>query len=398
MLNHYQNVCWADNKPSVPPRDGPDGGPDGRGPIPPQPLATPGVSTAPYPAPRHCVRRRQNEPAAALRGRFHGIVVTNQRLCREHYRLTLHVAAFPPSDPGQFIQILCPRAPGAADLPNAVDDGALQAKQWRLGSRPPRFTDPFLTADRPYLRRPYSIAGRRDASTVTKAAGPRTELDIMYRVIGRATRQLEKLTPGDEVSLLGPLGHGFIRSDHLRRALLIGGGVGVPPILYLAERLASWGIAAVAFIGVQRADLLPLTLIADHPPATDHPIERPCLMEFARHGISSILTTDDGSLGIPGRVTTALRTYLLAHRQFDASSGVPELFCCGPTAMMRAVSQVAAEFSLPCQAALEQPMACGMGTCQSCVMKYRPPGALDWVYKLTCTDGPVFHTADIIWS
>jgi dihydroorotate dehydrogenase electron transfer subunit len=125
--------------------------------------------------------------------------------------------------------------------------------------------------------------------------------------------------------------------------------------------------------------------------------------EFATCGYPTVVTTDDGSLGMRGFVTQALRGFLAktiaGSRTPHADRAGMVVFCCGPTAMMKATAALCAELGVRCQVSLEQPMACGMGTCQSCVVRWRPAGTADerWVYKLTCTDGPVFEACEIVW-
>ncbi|MGC8560310.1 MAG: dihydroorotate dehydrogenase electron transfer subunit [Phycisphaerae bacterium] len=309
------------------------------------------------------------------RGMFTARVEQNIPLCEEHYRLVLKVKEFPPSCPGQFIELHT-----RTDVP----EPAYRITEWELGTRPAQLGGEEFRVPAPLLRRPYSIA----AHTVDGAV---STVEIIYRVIGKMTRSMEMLRPGDPVSVLGPLGRGFDISHGTPRVILAGGGVGIPPMLYLAERLAKANIPTMALVGVQRKDLLPLRVI-DGGPST-LPVPKPCIEEFARHGIASIVTTDDGSLGVPGRIIAALDTVLMEH----AEPGVV-VCCCGPTRMMQATAACAEAHGVTCLASLEQPMACGMGTCQSCIVKFKPPGGTDWVYRLTCTDGPVFNTRDIIWN
>ncbi|MGC8624312.1 MAG: dihydroorotate dehydrogenase electron transfer subunit [Phycisphaerae bacterium] len=323
-------------------------------------------------------------PILRKRGEFAATVVMNQLLCRAHYRLTLRVKHFPPSEPGQFVQVLCSPATVSELSPLApfAETMELRELSWELGLPPPRFHEPYLLGSQPFLRRPFSLAGRRDDPT----AGY-TDIDLIYRVIGKATGRMQALQTGDSISILGPLGKEFPMPADMGLALLVGGGVGIPPMIYLAEKLQRLGIKALAFIGAQRADLMPLEITG---PVTVDPTLN--VHEFARYDLPCIVATDDGSLGHKGLVTEALEAYA---RQGLGAGGV--IFCCGPTPMMRATAGVAARVHLPCYVSLEQPMACGMGTCQSCVIKYRPAGTEDWVYKLACTDGPVFNAADILW-
>ena len=295
--------------------------------------------------------------------------------------MTLRIAKFPPSEPGQFVQVLCAPADVGGDG-KAADSFENHEVCWAPGTPPPHFDEPYLLEAQPYLRRPFSIAGRRD----DPHAGY-TDIDLIYRVIGKATGRMQSLAAGASVSILGPLGNAFPVPKEMERALLVGGGVGIPPMIYLAEKLHHLHIESTAFIGAQRADLIPLKLtgaIGTEPTLHVH--------EFAQYHIPTVVSTDDGSSGNKGFVTHALERHAARYQPAKAV-----VFCCGPTPMMRATAEVAARLSLQCYASLEQPMACGMGTCQSCVIKYRPAGAADWVYKLTCTDGPVFATTDILW-
>lgn len=309
------------------------------------------------------------------RGIFSARLREQHRLCTEHYRLTLEIAEFPSSAPGQFVELQLP------ELGLATDH---LVHEWSPQDRAPAFSDPYLQKSLPFLRRPYSIAGRRDH-------GGHSEISVIYRVIGKFTSALERLRAGAEISVLGPLGNGFAVPQDVPRVILVGGGVGIPPMLYLAEDLAKRHIPTMALIGVQRRDLLPLRIIGDGPSTL--PVPLPCIEEFARWQIPAIITTDDGSLGVRGRVTEALDFVL---QQLARPKVL--VCCCGPTAMMRATAAVAAHHQVDCMASLEQPMACGMGTCQSCVVKYKLPESGEWCYKLTCTDGPVFNCRDIIWN
>lgn len=309
------------------------------------------------------------------RGIFTARVEKNVQLCDEHFRLELKIDHFPPSIPGQFVELHTSQ--GGPALTGSI-------VEWSAEKRPPRFHGDEFATPIPLLRRPYSIAAHR-------VNGKVSSIDVIYRVIGKMTRTMEALDPGDQISVLGPLGRGFDIPPETRRVILVGGGVGIPPMLYLGERLAAGRIPTMALIGVQKKQLLPLRMINFGPSA--HPVPLPCIEEFAVHGIPSIVTTDDGSLGVQGRITEALDAVL------DEIAGPGVLVCCcGPTRMMQATAACAEAHGVKCLASLEQPMACGMGTCQSCIIKFKPAGSADWVYRLTCTDGPVFDTRDIIWN
>jgi dihydroorotate dehydrogenase electron transfer subunit len=303
------------------------------------------------------------------RDQFFATVASNTPLCREHYKLVLRVDRFPLTDPGQFVQVSCRNEPPAEEIEH----------DWQPGQAL-TFSDPDLLAPQATLRRPFSLAGRRDI-----AGG--VELDLIHRVVGIGTDWLSRLSPGDTVDVLGPLGNRFFLPKENETALLVGGGVGIPPMLYLATRLK--GRNAVAFAGALTKDLLPLTLRND----AQFPIG-----EFAEHGVKSVITTDDGSVGTKGFVTHALEAYL------DQNRSPAIIYTCGPEPMMKAVANISLARNIPCQIAVERAMACGMGTCQSCCIKVKKPDAAapplpgsDWCYRLACTDGPVFYATQLLW-
>lgn len=316
------------------------------------------------------------------RGQFESRVAANVPLCREHYRLVLSLPNFAPTQPGQFVQLAC----RAMDR----DYGAERDWDWpESGGRIDGGAE--LRAPLAYLRRPFSLAGRRDTP-----AG--VELEFIHRVVGIGTQWLSELEPGDRVDLIGPLGNRFALPGEDESAILVGGGVGIPPMIYLAEKLA--GRKPVAFSGAVSRDLLPLTILDDVPPPGPDSCEpRMSVAEFARHGIASVISTDDGSYGFGGYVTQALEKYL------DSSRGARAVvYTCGPEPMMKRVARIAADRGLECQVAVERAMACGMGTCQSCCIRVRKPDPAavplpgsDWCWRLACTDGPIFPGAALLW-
>jgi dihydroorotate dehydrogenase electron transfer subunit len=315
-----------------------------------------------------------------LRSVFTATVVANVPPCREHFKLVLRVSNFPSTQPGQFIQI------AGSDLPEVSKGEVVAVHEWEEG-KPPHLRDPELSQSTALLRRPFSLAGRRD--------GPEgAEIDIIHRVVGISTHYFSTLRPGDTVSVLGPLGNAFALPAAKEIALLVGGGVGIPPMIYLGARLA--GRPAIAFSGALTRNLLPLTIQSG-------PYE---VEEFSRHGIPTILTTDDGSYGFQGFVTQALEAFLDRQLAAELSAGdlKPVIYTCGPEPMMKRVADIALARNIECQIAVERAMACGMGTCQSCCIKVKKPHPAApplpgkaWCYRLACTDGPVFSAAQLLW-
>jgi dihydroorotate dehydrogenase electron transfer subunit len=236
------------------------------------------------------------------------------------------------------------------------------------------------------LRRPFSLAGRRDMPAGQVA------LEIIYRTIGAGTHWLSRAPVGTPLSVLGPLGNGFRTWPDKPLAALVGGGVGIPPMLYQAEALKAAGKGVVAFNGVRTARLLPLTLAGEKPDENGRAVN--CVEEFTRLGIPAVVATDDGTCGVGGVVSESLRDWLELHTE---RLGDVVVYTCGPDPMMRAVSQLCLALGVECQLAMERKMACGMGTCQSCVIKIRDDSDRGWSYKLCCSDGPVFDAAQVIW-
>ncbi len=318
--------------------------------------------------------------ASTARGSFLAVVRQNIPLCREHFRLVLELEHFPQTSPGQFVQLSC------RDVSLASDVG--EEFEW-TDERRPQLQAEELTHPVAMLRRPFSLAGRRDR-------GSNTEIDIIHRVVGIGTDFLAHLKEDDEVGVLGPLGNKFTLPKENQEAILVGGGVGIPPMLYLAEKLS--GKRAVAFAGALTRDLLPLTIVDPEARGLDDIRALSDIAEFAKHGVRSVITTDDGIYGFRGFVTQALERYL------DEAKPNAVIYTCGPEPMMKRVADIALARGIECQIAVERAMACGMGTCQSCCIKVKKPDpnqpplvGRDWCYRLACTDGPVFRASDLLW-
>jgi dihydroorotate dehydrogenase electron transfer subunit len=292
-------------------------------------------------------------------------------ICREHFRLTLSISGFPAASAGQFVH-LCPAA-------------APIREDAQSESHSPGVIDLKI----PMLRRAYSIAGLRRISG-------KVEIDVIFRVVGTATRWMETLHAGDTLSLLGPLGNAFPISDSKPTAWLIAGGVGLPPMLWLAEALAAAGKKVVAFCGAQRKDLLALTI--DDQTKLDKSAKSPALAagEFAAWRTPVVVSTDDGSLGFHGYVPSAMRAHFAAVPPDPASLVV---YTCGPEPMMHAVADFAVSRNIEAYLCMERNMACGTGMCQSCVVPVADSADPDgWSYKLCCTDGPIFSAETILWQ
>jgi dihydroorotate dehydrogenase electron transfer subunit len=211
------------------------------------------------------------------------------------------------------------------------------------------------------LRRPFSVF-RADARTVT----------ILYKTVGRGTEALSQVTPGEVVSILGPLGRGFPRVLSRTLPVLVAGGYGVAPLVFLASRSATRGVVFIGAAGA--ADVL-------------------CVEEFEKLGWAVRVATEDGSLGETGRVTVALDAWLARER----ADIIPEFFACGPDGMLKAVSDRAIEGSWKAWLSLDKHMGCGMGACLACVQRVRAEdGSASWAR--VCREGPVFECREIVWN
>lgn len=295
--------------------------------------------------------------------------VANRRLCRDHYRLTFRLPMFPPARAGQFVHI-CPE-------PRSDDTSETGRDQWAS------------ELNLPMLRRAFSIAGLR-------RSGVGVEVDVIYRVVGTATRWMESLRVSDPVSLLGPMGNCFPISDRKPVAWLVAGGVGLPPMLWLAAALLETAKNVIAFCGAQTHDLLALTLDPTAQPDPSAKTATPSAKEFTESGANMVISTDDGSLGFRGYVGSAMAAY---HQANPLDPNELVVYTCGPEPMIRFVAEYCVARRIECYVCVERNMACGTGICQSCVVPVRdisdPEG---WSYRLCCIDGPIFEARDILWE
>ncbi len=296
-------------------------------------------------------------------------------LCREHLRLTLRVDSLFSAAPGQFVHI---NPISSSDEGYSSHDGDSWAPS----------TSWIANLSSPMLRRAFSIAGLRRVNG-------HTELDVIFRVVGKGTRWMASLSPNDEVSLLGPLGNEFdIRADR-SSAWLVAGGVGLPPMLWLADALSHTETKGIAFCGAQTSELLALTLDEQSPPSVDARHATPSAAEFNQCDTPVVISTDDGSLGFHGHIGAAMTAYHLANP-------IPPdeliVYTCGPERMMEFVARYCVQRGITCLVCMERAMACGTGMCQSCVVPMRDAESGEWRYRLCCTEGPVFPAEQIIWG
>ena len=208
------------------------------------------------------------------------------------------------------------------------------------------------------LRRPISVC-------MVQEDEPQDTARVVFEVRGEGTKWLAQRQVGDKVNGLGPLGNGFTVTPN-DRLLLVGGGIGVPPLLGQAAFTAKNSPAVLGFRSADRAMLVE---------------------DYRDYCEAVYLCSDDGSLGRHGFVDAQLKDILEKDKNFTA------VLACGPKPMLKNVAKVAAEYGVPCQVSLEERMACGVGACLGCAVQMA-----DGTMKHVCKDGPVFDAKEVDWN
>lgn len=218
----------------------------------------------------------------------------------------------------------------------------------------------------PLFRRAYSILSAH-----------RQEAEVLYKVTGTGTRLLSRRARGESVSVVGPLGNSFTPPGPAEEAVMVAGGVGLPPVLRWLESLKDAGVARERMVLLYGARDAAELVLRDRVQAT---------------GVRVEYATDDGSLGYHGRITDLLPK---EHQVAAARQARVRYYACGPGAMLAACSKFTEASGVPGELALETPMPCGTGICLGCVVACRD--GKDVVFKRTCIDGPIFSAGDVVW-
>jgi len=200
-------------------------------------------------------------------------------------------------------------------------------------------------------------------------------LRLGYEVRGKGTDWMASRKPGDAISLLGALGNGFTVEEG-KSALLVGGGIGIYPLLSAGKACIAAGGKAEAAFGFRNVSLIN------------------SLELFESRGVKTNVITDDGSNGRKGFVTEIVKEKL-------AAGGIDVVYVCGPRGMMAAVAALCEEAGVRCEVSMEERMGCGVGACLACVCKTMfvdNAGVVGEQYKRVCVDGPVFDSKEIIWK
>lgn len=273
-------------------------------------------------------------------------ILANEEIAQSLWRLRLEAPAIATSvKPGQFVML---RQPGARD---------------------------------PLLGRPLAIYRAENDC-----------IDVIYAVVGKGTRLMAALLPGNSIEVWGPLGNGWNLKDFQPEVtqVLVAGGIGQTPMYLLANQLLQSGAKRVCLCMGSR-DAAHLSCTEDFA----------SLSSAFGNRLEVRIATDDGSVGHHGFVTDLLENTLeeVPPVAGGASGEVPaRVYACGPGPMLRRVAEIAQKRGIPCQVSLETPMACGMGICFTCVTKCKADNADGWDYCRTCTEGPVFDAAQLVWD
>jgi dihydroorotate dehydrogenase electron transfer subunit len=222
--------------------------------------------------------------------------------------------------------------------------------------KPGQFVHLRLPSTDVYFRRAFSVA-----ATFPK----KKEIEVIFKIFGRGTKILGGLEQGDHVDMMGPLGKSFTLPEKSDKVIMVAGGVGFPPLMFLAEEMIEHGYnpKSIEFFygGRSGKDL----------------VERNRIKKL---GVNLRLVTDDGSLGDKGLVTKPVENYIKKHSKESL-----RIYGCGPVRMLNAVDNLGLKYGIPGQLALEALMPCGVGICLSCVVALKAGG-----YDRVCVDGPIF--------
>ena len=214
-----------------------------------------------------------------------------------------------------------------------------------------------------YLRRPISICDTNKDEGTT---------DIIFQVKGKGTKLLSELSAGNEIDILGPLGNGFTLKP-AKRAIAVGGGIGIFPLLKLIKDLKGMCEDRTAILGFRNKSYV---VLED---------------EFTEAADLLKISTDDGSYGIKGFTTTLLEEEILKNK--------PDIiYSCGPIPMLKGIAKLAEKYDIECEISMEERMGCGVGACLVCACKTKTPEVEGWQYSRVCMDGPIFNSREVIFD
>jgi len=278
-------------------------------------------------------------------------IIENKRIAQGFYKMRLGSAYLAKnSKPGQFVEIKC------SDLGEVL------------------------------LRRPLGVHRILNGG-----------IEVLYEVVGKGTKCLSARKEGEYLDIIGPLGNGFTINQQTskpanQQTILIAGGVGVAPLVALAEKLA----CSVQRIACRKNPKIYVLIGAK---TRNHIL---CEDDFKKISCEVLVSTEDGSMGYRGLITDLL------NKELNQQTGKPAnqktiIYACGPAAMLKTVAKIAEAKRVPCQVSMEERMACGVGVCLGCPIKVHTTSTqyairnTQYTYKMVCKDGPVFNAKEIAW-
>ena len=254
-------------------------------------------------------------------------VADNREVSPGFYRMRVKSAYLAKNTrPGQFFEVRCPEESGA------------------------------------FLRRPLG------AHKINKDG-----VEMLYEVAGKGTAALSGMKEGQELDIIGPLGNGFEMpktKGQGQAVILVAGGIGVAPLVALAESLGKRGNMTAIIGACKKSHVLSES-------------------DMKKAGARVMIATEDGSKGVRGLCTDLLTKALLAIK----GKRTAIIYACGPVGMLKAIANIAGKNNIACQVSMEEHMACGVGVCLGCPVKMKKTGE----YKMVCKDGPVFDAKEIVW-
>lgn len=271
-------------------------------------------------------------------------ILSNEEIASRYFKMTLEAPFIAKgARPGQFVMVRC--------------SGALD----------------------PLLRRPLGIHRVRGSLDFARdRQGSRLKgIEILYEVVGKGTELLSKRQRGEFIDILGPLGNGFELPSAVSGqllAILVGGGIGVAPLVFLAEELARQKVKTIVLIGARTKKMIL------------------CEKDFKKIGAEVHVATDDGTSGYKGLVSNLFRR-VLRNMEYPSTllraGGIETtVYGCGPQPMLQCITGICKKREIECQVSLEENMACGIGACLGCTVKIKAKKG--FIYKLACKDGPIF--------
>ncbi len=227
------------------------------------------------------------------------------------------------------------------------------AKEAKAG----QFVEVYTGLGEHILPRPISI------SEIDSQNG---KITLVYQIVGKGTEYFSKCPIGDLIKIMGPCGNGFEIKKNAKKHILVGGGIGIPPLVQLCRDIKG---KAVVFLGAK-----------SNPVLTD---------KFRKLGAEVYIASDDGSIGFKGNVVELMK---------EIKPEGDMVYSCGPKIMLKFLAQWAKENNIPVQVSMEERMACGIGACVGCAVKIRKKGESDWQNLKVCKDGPVFMGDEVMWD